>query len=475
MKSKYKYLFANMGWLSISNFGSKVLVFLLVPFYTRVLTPEEYGVYDIFYTAVILLSPIVTSNIAEALMRFALLEEDNHKLAFTNALVVSVVGSAVVGAIAFIVVASGVLAGDMATYLMLSWGMLVADIMYQLAAKFARGIDRVAAMAIGGLVQALMLFGLSLLFILVFGWGLVGYFWATLAAFASGAVFIAWRCGLWRYFDVRLLSGAYTKKMVSYGLPLGVNTLGWWANSTLGRWAVAAFGGFADTGLLSAAFKIPTVPKTIQSVFVQAWQISSIKEFDESDKDGFFSNTYNGLCFFSSLLTSLVLLVLPWLAMLLFGGDFYEAWHFVPLLMIGVVFNGLSSTLGGIFMAVGDSKHIALSAGVSVVVNLVLCVLLVPVLGVQGAAIASVASSATIWLMRLLGVRKYISLQVSWGTTALCFVVIVLQSAIAIMCNDYTLYLALEAPCFVFLSVATYKKLGMKALVQTLLGKLKRR
>lgn len=40
---KYKYLFKNVGLLTISNFGSKILSFLLVPLYTSLLTTGEYG------------------------------------------------------------------------------------------------------------------------------------------------------------------------------------------------------------------------------------------------------------------------------------------------------------------------------------------------------------------------------------------------------------------------------------------------
>ena len=48
MNTDYKYLFKNIGLLTISNFTSKILTFLLVPLYTNVLTTEEYGTYDFY-------------------------------------------------------------------------------------------------------------------------------------------------------------------------------------------------------------------------------------------------------------------------------------------------------------------------------------------------------------------------------------------------------------------------------------------
>ena len=46
MNGNYRLLFKNVGYLTISNFASKILVFLLVPIYTSVLSAEEYGVFD---------------------------------------------------------------------------------------------------------------------------------------------------------------------------------------------------------------------------------------------------------------------------------------------------------------------------------------------------------------------------------------------------------------------------------------------
>ena len=84
MKEKFSYLIKNTGLLFISNFASKILVFLLVPFYTSVLTTVEYGTYDLLYTTVQLITPIVTLNIVDAVIRFSIdSERENQKNVFT--------------------------------------------------------------------------------------------------------------------------------------------------------------------------------------------------------------------------------------------------------------------------------------------------------------------------------------------------------------------------------------------------------
>ena len=72
---RYKYLFKNIGLLTLSSFGTKLLSFFLVPLYTKILTTAQYGAYDMFNTTIGVLIPILTLNIQESVLRFAL---DKH-------------------------------------------------------------------------------------------------------------------------------------------------------------------------------------------------------------------------------------------------------------------------------------------------------------------------------------------------------------------------------------------------------------
>ena len=58
--------------MAIGQFSSKLLVFLLLPLYTSLLLPEEYGVFDLLVTSVTLLTPIFTLTVAESVLRFCL-------------------------------------------------------------------------------------------------------------------------------------------------------------------------------------------------------------------------------------------------------------------------------------------------------------------------------------------------------------------------------------------------------------------
>ena len=63
--SKYGYLAKNTVLFTISSFGSKILVFLLVPLYTSILSTSDYGIADLITTTATLLIYVFTINIAE--------------------------------------------------------------------------------------------------------------------------------------------------------------------------------------------------------------------------------------------------------------------------------------------------------------------------------------------------------------------------------------------------------------------------
>lgn len=67
----YQTLAANTALMSIGTFGSKLLVFLMVRFYTGYLTPAEYGTADLITQTANLLIPLVSLDITDGVFRFA--------------------------------------------------------------------------------------------------------------------------------------------------------------------------------------------------------------------------------------------------------------------------------------------------------------------------------------------------------------------------------------------------------------------
>ena len=78
--------------LGLGTFGSKVLVFLMVRFYTEHLSPADYGTADLITQAANLLIPLLSLGITDAVFRFVMDETEDAAGVFTEGLFVVLAG-----------------------------------------------------------------------------------------------------------------------------------------------------------------------------------------------------------------------------------------------------------------------------------------------------------------------------------------------------------------------------------------------
>ena len=68
---KYLTLVDNTFLISIGTFGSRLLTFFMMRFYTDMLTPSDYGTADLVIQTANLLLPLVSMGITDSVFRFA--------------------------------------------------------------------------------------------------------------------------------------------------------------------------------------------------------------------------------------------------------------------------------------------------------------------------------------------------------------------------------------------------------------------
>lgn len=424
MTQRSKYLFKNIGILAVSNFSSKVLVFLLVPLYTSTLSTSEYGTYELVVSTVTLLYPVLTANIADAVMRFFM--EKSYRQEETASIGIKYIIASIAA------VGLGLLASDyfnvipglngLRAYIFLYYLFYVLN---QYFIQLAKGLERVKDMGIASLASTVAMLGANIFFLLVLKKGLKGFFNANILAQAIPVFYYGIRLRFWNMIRPVSKNNPLKKKMLAYCVPLICTVLGWWVNSTADKYTVAFICGVAANGLLSVSYKIPNIISTFQGIFIQAWQISAIKEYGEDSASSFYGKTFTYINALMSIVCSGLILLSKPLAYILYANEFYQAWQYVPFLLISSVLNCASGFLGPILSAKKDSKSMALSAIYGACANIILNIILVYLIGVQGATIATVISSYLIYYFRMravkneLIIKEYWRVLVTWGLLCL--------------------------------------------------------
>lgn len=427
MESKYKYLGKNTILFAISSFGTKILSFLLVPFYTSVLTTTEYGTADLITTTGTLMMYVLTINISSSVLRFTLDKRDNGRKTLSFGFRTICMGSLVCTALLVITYCSSFTSWP-AYYFLYILLYFFSMALYELMSNYLRAIDKVKQVAIAGVLSSLVIILSNILFLLVLKTGLIGYLFSMIVGplLASFYCMIVSREPIKTYFLVEC-EPILKKEMLAYCIPLIFNNIALWINAFLDRYFVTYFCGVSENGIYSVASKIPTILSTFYGVFASAWVLSAIKEFDPEDKDGFFSKTYNT---YGALMTTacsgIILFNVP-LAHFLYSNDFFAAWKYSSVLLLSVMFNTLTVFQGSIYSAAKKTKAIATTTIISAIVNTVLNAILIPMIGALGAAIATAFAYFTMWLARYISSKKFITMKINIVKDCIVYGIIVLQ------------------------------------------------
>ena len=436
---KYKYLFKNIGLLTISNFGSKILIFLLVPLYTSVLSTAEYGSYDIVHTTINLLIPILTLNISDSVIRFSIDKENNPQKVFSIGLSV-VVKSWLAFLLVIIINNIFNIIPVLKTYSRYMVLLFLVISLYQLCSQFARGTDRIVDLSIAGIVNSFTMISFNILFLLYFKLGIAGFFMANILSSLIAVIYFIIRLKIYKYIIKIKNSDTMIKDMKNYSRPLTLNSISWWVTNASDRYVVTWMCGIAVNGIYSVAYKIPSIMNVFQSIFLQAWQISAVKSFDNKDKEGFFSQIYNMYNFSMVIICSLMIILIKFIASIMFANNFYDAWVFVPILLISNVFGAMSGFIGGVFSAVKDTKIYSYSTTIGAIINIILNIILIKFYGAIGAAIATTVSYFVVWVIRIINARKYILLKLYIKRDLLVYFILVLQAIFIIYASTIKVY-----------------------------------
>lgn len=432
---KYSFLLKNIGLLTVSNFGTKILSFLLVPLYTRFLSTGAYGTYDLFNSTIMLLIPILTIQISDGVLRFALDKLNNEEQLYAIGMRITMLGFLVLTIVTVIFKLFNIFP-IFGKYSLMFLLLYLSAALNQLFENLARGLEKVAALAVSGLLSSIIILTLNVIFLVYMRIGLTGYFLATIIGAFSSCLYLSVSLKVWHYSLFTKVDSKLRNDMIIYSRPLILNAISWWVNNVSDRYIVIWLCGIAANGIYSVGYKIPSILNVFQTIFNQAWTLSSVDEFDPNDKDGFFLKVYNIYNFMMILLCSILIIFTRTIAHLLYAKSFFMAWEYVPFLMIAIVFGSLSGLLGGVFSAVKDSKIFGESTAIGAVVNIALSIILVKFIGPIGAAISTAVSFIIVWALRLISTKKYINLRINIKRDIIVYIILGLQGILILI--NYT-------------------------------------
>lgn len=407
--SRSKYLIKNTALYTVSTISSKMISFFMVSFYTSVLTKEIYGQLDVIFATINLLIPIVALSINNSILRFSLDKNANKNNIFKVGCMVTAAGTIAVALIASIL--RLFLTYD---WLILAAILLIIEIWYLLFAEFIRGMDKNGLYVLSNIMLVIFVALLNILFLGYFKLGIYGYLLAYIISYVICSLFLVF---LINPFKVLKSANPTTLKttmheMLRYCVFLIPNSIFWWITISSDKYIIIFLIGSAFNGIYSVSNKVPTLITYSFQIFIQAWQLSAIKEQGKENEKEFVNDIYKGLFSVLSVAVSLFLLIIKPFISIYVNKDYYSAWQAASILGVTAMFNILSSFVGIRYVVIKDNKKNMYTTLLGAGINIILNFILIPKYKLIGAAIATLVSYFVVFIVRIVDTKKYLPITI---------------------------------------------------------------
>lgn len=399
--NKYKKLINNSIIFAIGNLGSKFLQFILVPLYSFTLSTSDFGTADFLTQLVYLLTPIVSLELYDAAFRYALDKAENKFVLFNT------VNTILLGVSLLVFFVAPFLATIFYNYhIFITAIFLVANVYFSFLSNFVRAIGYVKQFAVSGIVNTFFMGTSSVILLVFFKLGLRGYLISFSIGLIAGCIYVVLSTGLGRFFRFDSFNKLKLIGMLKYSLPLIPNYFAWWLNSSSDRLFIITMIGASANGIYAMATKIPNLINLLTMIFSQSWQISIVEEYKNKNSKRFVSNVF--ISFFSILVIGGILIVISIKPIygLVLDKSYYQGWKLTPLLVLAVIYSGLSILLEGVYTAYKKTFSVLITTIIGAIINVLLTIFLIPIMGVYGAALANTISFLVVAMMRMIEIKK---------------------------------------------------------------------
>ena len=429
-RGRFGKLFSDTVILAIGTFGSKLLVFLLMPLYTALLSPSQYGTAELITGTANLIMPFACVGITNGIFRFAAEKGTDREGVFSSGMVL--LGAGLCGTVLLGAVALCIGAAWRTEILLVVLYVLVADLQ-AVCAQYVRAVDRTRLFAVQGILNTLVTVGFNILFLMAFDLGVTGYVLSTVVGNLLTTAFLVVSAKLWRVFRLSHVSRTAMRELFRFSLPMVPTTICWLITDLSDRYLVSWFCGEAVNGVYSAAYKIPTIVNLVSGIFMQAWQFSAVvQSADGEECSRFYSQVFRGFLSVIFIGSGGLILLSPWLCRLLLNSAYHEAWRYMPTLLCSAALESVVSFLASVYMVRKKSMHSFLTAVAGTGLNLLLNFLFIPRTGTfggaLGAAIATLIGYAAVWVLRMADVPRLLRFRL-YLPRQLCSLALLLAAA----------------------------------------------
>lgn len=398
---------------------TQLIGFIQFPIITKSIGASSYGIFSIISTTISLLTPFAVIGIRSSIIRFLAAEKNKsiirndfaslYTLVFVNGLILS----AILFLFANLIATEIMNDVSAAFFVKIAAILILLYAIFDVSIAFFRSRHSLGLQAIFVLFNTLLQFTLIVLFI-NFHMDLTG---VILALVISGLVMnITSLVIIIKKYGFAIPNFKNVIRYIKWGLPLTPNAILFWIINISDRYMVSFFMGLTSAGIYSAAYTIGNYTSFLLSPIGLVLYPNIIKSYDE----GKYEETRK---YFKYSLKYLMMITIPAafglsvlaqpILRILTSQEFITGSIIIPIIAASAIFFCIYQISIYIIHITNKTYITFRLLIIAAIINIGLNFLLIPIWGIIGAAIATLAAYLILGILAIIITRKYFKFDLS--------------------------------------------------------------
>jgi O-antigen/teichoic acid export membrane protein len=400
MFEKLKELTKDTAIYGISTMVGRFLNFILVPFYTNIFSPADYGVIQLIYAYIAILNIVYIYGMDSAYLKFAAFKEigdekDNFSTPYISVLLSSLILTLVV-LLNERSIAIGIGIPEEYSYLVLLSAALIFLDVNAIIPFLKLRLDRKAkTFSLYKIINICTNIILNIYLIVLQGWGIEAILVSNIiASITSIILLLPTIIRNYKFsFNTILL-----KRLLKFGLPYLPAGIAVMFIQVVDVPILEKLTDFKTVGIYKANYKLGIFMMLFVSMFQFAWQPFFLHNAKDPQAKEMFSKVLTYFTLVGSIIVVTLSLFITDLARIqiagysLIGSQYWDGLYIVPIILLAYLLNGMYVIFSAGIYIEEKSMYVPLIAGASAIVNIATNFLLIPVINISGAAVATFLS-----------------------------------------------------------------------------------
>jgi len=400
MFDKLKELTKDTAIYGISTMIGRFLNFILVPLYTNIFPPAEYGIIQLIYAYMAILNIVFIYGLDSAYLKFASFkdigdEKDNFSTPYISVFATSLLFS-------FLIIINSHSIGDTLSIpsqyyylIIISATILFLDANVVIPFLKLRLARRAKIFSLYRVINIVTNIILNVYFILILHWGIEAILISNLIASAVSLLLIS--ATIIKNLKLKFHTVLF-KRMLKFGLPFLPAGFAVMLVQVIDVPILEKLTDLQTVGIYKANYKLGIFMMLFVSMFQFAWQPFFLQNAKEQNAKEMFSKILTYFTLVGSIILVVLSLFITDIAQIkiagisLIGSQYWAGLQIIPIILLAYLINGMYSIFSAGIYIEEKSIYVPIITGAGALVNVAVNFLLIPVFNITGAAIATLAS-----------------------------------------------------------------------------------